>query len=168
MLKKKIRSFFRGNSQLAASLIAVVLLVVPVLCLILSALNYGRNLKTFVYELSVATIYATENNTLKATQSGDEIRVEHHNAFTIFAQFTKKRAKPRRKIPETAPSLTLDYGNGALLECWEIRLEETAARRHGVFWRFTAPDGRVWMYDTDAFSIQLLKNAAALSANEPW
>lgn len=168
MLKKKIRSFFRGNSQLAASLIAVVLLVVPVLCLILSALNYGRNLKTFVYELSVATIYATEHNTLKATQSGDEIRVEHHNAFTIFAQFTKKRAKPRRKIPEAAPSLTLDYGNGALLECWEIRLEETAARRHGVFWRFTTPDGRVWMYDTDAFSIQLLKNAAALSANAPW
>lgn len=167
-MKEKIRYLFRGNSQLVVSGIAALILMVPVVYLILSALNYGRNLKSFVYELSVATIYATENNSLKATQGGDEIRVEHHNAFTIFAQFTKKRAKPQQKEPEGDPALMLDYGNGALLECWEIRLEETAARKHGVFWRFTAPDGRVWMYDTDAFSILLLKNAADLSANEPW
>jgi len=167
-VKEKIRYLFLGNSQLIVSLIAGFLLMAPVVCMILSALNHGRNLKAFVYELSLATIYATENNSLKATQSGEEIRVEHHNAFTIFAQFTKKRAKPQRKIPEGIPSLTLNYGNGAILECWEVRLEETAARKHGVFWRFTAPDGRIWMYDTDAFSIQLLKNASALSANEPW
>jgi len=165
---KKHRSCFRGNSQLISSAIVGILLVAPVVWMIFSALSHSRNLKAFVYELSVATIYATENNTLKATQGGEDIRVEHHNAFTIFAQFTKKRAKPRRDIPEGTPHLILDYGNGALLECWEIRLEETAARRHGVFWRFTAPDGRIWMYDSDAFSILLLKNAAALSTNEPW
>ncbi len=168
MLRQKIRYLFRGNSQLIASGIAALILIVPVILMIFSALNYGRNLKTFVHELSLATIHATENNSLKATQNGDEIRVEHHNAFTIFAQFTKKRAKPQRKTPDGSPSLTLDYGNGALLECWEIQLEETAARKHGVFWRFTAPDGRIWMYDTDAFSILLLKNAAALSTNKPW
>ena len=167
-MKEKIRYFFRGNSQLVISGIVALVLTVPVLLLILSSLNYSRNLKSFVYELSLATISATENNMLKATQNGEEIRVEYHNAFTIFAQFTKDRAKPRRNAPEEAPALTLDYGNGAFLECWEIRLEETAARKHGVFWRFTAPDGNVWMYDTDAFSILLLKNAAALSANEPW
>lgn len=167
-MKEKFRYFFRGNSQLFASLLAGILLTAPVLWMILSAVNHSQNLKAFMYELSLATIHATEHNTLKATQGGDEIRVEHHNAFTIFAQFTKKRAKPRRQVPAGTPSLTLDYGNGAILECWEIRLEETAARKHGVFWRFTSPDGRVWRYDTDAFSIALLKNAAALSANEPW
>lgn len=167
-MKDKIRYLFRGNSQLIVSGIAALVLMIPVVLLILSALNYGRNLKSFVYELSVATVYATENNSLKATQDGKEIRVEHHNAFSIFAQFTKKRAKPQRKAPEENPSLTLDYGNGATLECWEVRLEETAARKHGVFWRFTAPDGKIWMYDSDAFSILLLKNAAALSTNEPW
>ncbi len=167
-MKEKIRYFFRGNSQLVISGIVALVLTVPVLLLILSSLNYSRNLKSFVYELSLATISATENNALKATQNGEEIRVEHHNAFTIFAQFTKERAKPRRNAPEEVPALTLDYGNGAFLECWEIRLEETAARKHGVFWRFTAPDGKVWMYDTDAFSILLLKNAAALSTNAPW
>lgn len=168
MQKERIRYLFRGNSQLFLSGIAALILMVPVILLILSALNYGQDLKAFVYELSVATIYATENNSLKATQNGEDIRVEHHNAFTIFAQFTKKRAKPQQNIPEGAPQLILDYGNGALLECWEVRLEETAARKHGVFWRFTAPDGRFWMYDTDAFSILLLKNAASLSTNEPW
>lgn len=167
-MKETIRSFFRGNTQLYASLIAGALLVAPVLFMIFSALNHSRDLKAFVYELSLATIYATENNSLKATQNGEEIRVEQHNALSIFAQFTKKRAKPQRHIPESTPHLTLDYGNGALLECWEVRLEETAARKHGVFWRFAAPDGRIWMYDTDAFSILLLKNAAALTTNEPW
>jgi hypothetical protein len=167
-LKEQIRYFFRGNSQLMVSFIAGFLLVAPVACMILSAVNHSRNLKAFVYELSVATIYATENDSLKATQGGEEIRVKPHNAFSIFAQFTKKRAKPRREAPENAPRLILDYGNGALLECWEIRLEETAARKHGVFWRFTSPEGNVWMYDTDAFSILLLTNAAALSTNEPW
>ena len=167
-MKERIRSFFRGNSQLYVSLIAGALLVTPVVWMIFSALNHSRNLKAFVYELSLATIYATENDSLKATQNGDEIRVEHNNAFSILAQFTKKRAKPQKKVPEGTPHLTLDYGNGALLECWEVRLEETAARKHGVFWRFTAPDGRIWMYDTDAFSILLLKNAAALATNEPW
>jgi len=164
----KPKRSFRGNSQLIASLIVGFLLAAPALWLILSAVNHSRNLKAFVYELSLATIYATENDSLKATQDGQEIRVEHNNAFTIFAQFTKKRAKPQRRAPEGEPALCLDYGNGALLECWEVRLEETAARKHGVFWRFTAPDGRVWMYDSDAFSILLLKNAAALSTNAPW
>lgn len=167
-MKQKIRSFFCGNSHLLTALLVGILLTAPVVCMIFSALNHSRNLKAFVYELSLATIYATENNSLKATQQGQEIRVEYHNAFTIFAQFTKKRAKPRKDIPEGIPQLTLDYGNGALLECWEVRLEETAARRHGVFWRFTAPDGRSWRYDSDAFSILLLKNAASLSTNEPW
>ena len=167
-MKEKIRYFFHGNSQLFASIIAAILLMAPVVWMILSAVNHSRNLKAFVYELSLATIYAAENNTLKATQNNDEIRVEYHNAFTLFAQFTKKRAKPQRRAPEGEPALCLDYGNGALLECWEVRLEETAARKHGVFWRFTAPDGRVWMYDSDAFSILLLKNAAALSTNAPW
>lgn len=167
-MKQKRRFYFRGNTPLIGSTLAAVLVVLPILWLIFSALHYGQNLKTFVYRLSEATIYATEQDSLKAVQNGTEIRVKHNNAFTIFAQFTKKRAKPQRKAPEGAPQLTLDYGNGALLECWEIRLEETAARRHGVFWRFTAPDGQVWMYDTDAFSIVLLKNAASLSTNNPW
>lgn len=164
----KHRFYVRGNTPLIGSLLGALLVVLPILWLLVSALSYGQNLKSFVHELSLATIYATENDSLKAVQGGDEIRVSHNNALTIFAQFTKKRAKPQRKEPEGDPALMLDYGNGALLECWEIRLEETAARRHGVFWRFMAPDGRVWMYDTDAFSIQLLKNAAALSTNEPW
>lgn len=167
-MKERIRYLFQGNSQLIVSLIVGLLLVAPVVWMIFSALSHSRNLKAFVYELSLATIYATENDSLKATQDGQTIRVEYNNAFSIFAQFTKKRAKPQRKAPEGTPSLTLDYGNGALLECWEIRLEETAVRKHGVFWRFTSPDGRIWMYDTDAFSINLLKNAAAISTNAPW
>ena len=90
-MNEKIRYFFRGNSQFVVSIIAALILSIPVILLIFSALNYGRNLKSFVYELSLATIYATENKSLKATQDGEEIRVEHHNAFSIFAQFTKKR-----------------------------------------------------------------------------
>ena len=167
-MQEKLRYLFRGNRPLILSGIAALLLILPVLLLILSALNYSRKLKDFTYELSLATIYATRHDTLKATQDSQQIRVEAQNALNLFAQFTKDRAKPRRNPPEETPSLTLDYGNGAVLECWEIRLEETAARKHGVFWRFTAPDGRIWMYDTDAFSIQLLKNAAALSTNAPW
>lgn len=159
---------FSIDSRLMASLIAVILVSAPVVWMILSAVIHQRDLKEFVYELSVATVDSTENNTLKAEQDGDVIRVDYHNAFTVFAQFTKKRAKAQSRPPEGDPELVLTYGNGAVLECWEVRLEEFAARKHGVFWRFTSPEGKVWMYDSDAFSLQLLKNATVLSRNEPW
>ncbi len=143
-------------------------LALPVLNLIVSSIQYQRSYRHFLYELSVATVYATDNNVLKAQQKDETARVSHKHAYTLFGHFSKDRLKPRSSAPEEPPALILDYGNGATMECWKVRLEETAARKNGVFWRFTAPSAEVWMYDTDQVSIEGLLRPASVSENEPW
>ena len=162
------RKPFRIDKPLIAAVLLCLAAAAPVVYLIFSSVIYQRGYREFVYQLSVSTVHATDHNTLKAEQNGDTVRVSHQNAYTIFALFTEEHPKLRRETPGDAPDLILDYGNGAVMECWEVRLEDTASRRHGVFWCFTGPDGKVWMYDTDAFNIQALLRPTALSQNGPW
>jgi len=103
-MKEKIRYFFHGNSQLFASIIAAILLMAPVVWMILSAVNHSRNLKAFVYELSLATIYAAENDTLKATQNNDEIRVEYHNALPFSLSSPRNGQSPGGRFRKVLPS----------------------------------------------------------------
>ncbi len=159
---------FHLDRTMVIALLIGAALALPVLNLILSSIQYQRSHKQFIYELSVATIYATDNNLLHAKQGQESARVTHKHAYTLFGHFTKDRLKERSTAPTEPPALILDYGNGAVMECWKVRLEETAARKNGVFWRFTAPDGAVWMYDTDQVSIEGLLRPASVSENAPW
>ena len=155
------------RSILKPLLIAAAVLL-PVVYLIGSGLYHQHNYRTFLYALSDATVYCSQHDSLRASQEEGDARVTEDNAYALYFLFTKKQAKPRHAIPETPPELVLDYGSGAVLECWNWKMEAGARRTYGVFWRFTDPEGRIWMFDTDDLSMPLLKRRSKPEYNQPW
>lgn len=148
-------------------LIAAVVLL-PIVYLIATGLLHQNNYRTFLYALSDATVYCSQNDSLRASQEEGDARVTEENAYALYFLFTKKQAKPRNAVPEEAPQLVLDYGSGALLECWTHKMEEGARRTYGIFWRFTDPEGTIWIFDTDDLSMSLLKRRSKPEYNQPW
>ena len=149
-------------------LLAMALCLLPIVYIIGSGLYHQHNYRTFLYALSEATVYCSENNSLRASQAEGDARVTEENAYALYFLFTKKQAKPRYAAPEEAPDLVLDYGSGAVLECWNYKMEEGARRTYGIFWRFQDPEGKTWMFDTDDLSLTILQRKTKPDYNEPW
>ena len=159
---------YRGTPGFYVLLIIGALIFFSIAALIVSGIRFQFRYRSFVHALSDATVYAYENHSLRAELEEDIVRVSGDNAYDLYFLFSKKQAKKRTTLPEGEPGLTLDYGNGALLECWSCKMEESARRTYGVFWRFTDPDGNVWMYDTDDLGLYKIQRVVSLEWNEPW
>jgi len=155
------------RSVLKILLVAAVVLL-PIVALIASGLLHQHNYRTFLYALSDATVYCSEHDSLRASQEEGDARITEENAYALYFLFTKKQAKPRYEAPREEPGLVLDYGNGAVLECWSHKMEESARRTYGIFWRFTDPEGKEWMFDTDDLSMAILKRRSKPEYNAPW
>lgn len=156
-----------GKSHLFLFLLFVAALL-PIVYIIGSSMHYQLRYRSFVYALSDSTVYCYEHNSLQAQLETDTVRVSGDNAYDLYFLFTKKKAKHHTAAPDTPPSLTLDYGDGSLLECWSWKMEPGARRTYGVFWRFTDSEGNVWMYDTDDLALNKIQRVVSLSLNEPW
>ena len=138
------------------------------LYLIGSALHLQTTYRNFIYALSDSTVYCYENNCLRAELEGDTVRVTGENAYAVYFLFTKKPGKPRVVAPQEDPHLILDYGDGATLECWSYKMEGSARRTYGIFWRFTSAEGKVFLFDTDDLSLSQIKSRVSLKKNAPW
>ena len=161
MAKRKLR--IERSSVLAAVLVLAVLS--PAVWFLASAMHFQNIHREFVHALSEATVYCYENGSLTA-EGEQTVTVDGKDAYDLYFLFTKKQGKRRLQVPQEPPQLVLTYGEGSVLECWNCRMEPGARRSWGVFWRFTAPDGRVWMYDTDDLSLSKLQRVAFASADQ--
>lgn len=159
---------YRGTPGFYVLLVVTALIFISIAALIVSGILFQFRYRSFVHALSDATVYAYENHTLRADMEEDSVRVSGDNAYDLYFLFSKKQAKKRTESPEGLPGIYLDYGNGAVLECWSCKMENSARRTYGVFWRFTAPDGKVWMYDTDDLGLYKIQRVVSLEMNEPW
>lgn len=162
------RKKFLIDKSLLVPLGILALLLGGIAYAIVSSLGYQLSFRDYLYTLSDATVYCYEHHSLRADYEEQSIRVDGDNAYSVYFLFTKNTPKRRYSTPEGAPDLVLDYGNGAVLECWRIRMEESARRSYGVFWRFTSPEGKVWMYDTDGVNLPNVLKLVSLKENEPW
>lgn len=158
----------RIDAQPVIPLLICVAVLLPFLILVGYAMGQQSQYREFVYALSESTVYCYEHHSLRADLEEDSVRVSGENAYDVYFLFTKKRAKPRLTTPDTEPDLTLDYGDGAVLECWRIKMDQKARRSYGIFWRFTSAQGDIWMYDTDDLDLSKLQRVVALDKNEPW
>ena len=150
-------------------LLLCTIILLPMMIMIGSGLYHQYRYRNFLYALSDATVYCSQNNSLCARQEEAEpLRVTEENAYALYFLFTKKHAKPRYSAPEEAPQLVMDYGSGAVMECWRYKMEDSARRSYGIFWRFTNPEGKIWMFDTDDLSLATLQQRLLPEENTPW
>lgn len=121
--------------------------------LILYAMWYQCHYREFVGALSRSTVYAYRNDSLYL-ETGDSAHfISGSRVYLPYDTLTKQPGKLYRTAPDREPDIRLDYGDGAALLLWEVKLEEGAHREYGVFWQFTSPDGESWLYDSDMISM---------------
>ena len=107
--------------------------------------------QAFVSTLSDSTVYAYQHNTLTGRTAEGLSSLEGETSYQLYTLLSGRQPKPRRQAPQESPLLTLDYGDGSSLEFWPVELEDNTQRQTGILWRFTSPEGKVWIYDTDRF-----------------
>lgn len=141
--------------------IAIPLAVCGVICafvlgLFLYAGWYLQHFRAFVRAFSDSTVYAYTHGGVQAQAGEQHYRITGDTVYLPYTQLTGTPGKLYRASPDTAPDLCLEYGDGAVLLLWAVELEPGAAHSTGIFWQFTAADGTVWRYDTDAFPAERL------------
>lgn len=121
--------------------------------------------RDFTASLSESTVYAYQNISLYAETEDGRVRITGENAYSLYYLFSAAKGKEQSTTPNVPPFVRLDYGDGAILECWEYELKDGVKRDTGIFWSFTDPKGNCWMFDSDTFSIANIERLIAKSAN---
>lgn len=136
-------------------LLCAIALAVAVVVFICGSVGWFLWQKTqfqaFISALSDSTVYAYRQDSLTARAEEGTTGLEGETGYQLYTLLSGRQPKPRRQVPQASPMLTLDYGDGATLEFWPVELDGDTQRQTGILWRFTAPEGKIWIYDTDRF-----------------
>ena len=141
----------RRDYVLLAAISLAVGLVIFICASVVWYLWQRNHYLTFVSTLSDSTVYAYENGTLTGREDGAAFSLDRETGYQLYTLLSNQQGKPRRQVPRESPLLTLDYGDGAVLELWPVELDGDTQRQTGILWRFTSSDGHAWVYDTDRF-----------------
>lgn len=111
----------------------------------------------FIAALSDSTTYAYENDCLTTLEGDTPQPADRDNCYPLYILLSDAQGRGSRSVPAETPLLTLDYGDGALLELWPVALKGDTQRETGILFRFTSAQGQVWIYDTDHFGPNTLE-----------
>ena len=140
-----------GGILLCAVLFAVVAAMVIWSCW------YQLRFQQFVSDLSDSTVYAYQNGGLQMEAAGKQVQIEGDLVYEVYQAVAFDGAGRLAERPERAPDAVLTYGDGSLLELWDMELEgyqsDTA---EGVLLRYVDQSGVSYCYDTDGLRLDVL------------
>ena len=113
---EKRRRFSKEKLILYIVIVLVILFIVGFILVRLA--GYQSRVREFRSLLSNSTVYAFDNDCLRADIDGQSIRVSGEHAYDIY-QFMSVRSLGRNALftPRSEP-VTLDYGDGSILRLW--------------------------------------------------
>lgn len=156
----------------AAVFIALAAAVVLIAVWILSAygiLSVRRQFYQFVSAISDSTVYAYENDSLRAEMDGQSIRVTGGNNYSLYHAISVMEPDGRLlHVPEGEADIVLDYGDGAVLRLWKVKGEDGKPKDRGLELVFDAPDGKRFLFSCKNESLSPLERWAGLAGNGPW
>ena len=156
----------KKRSREKVAVIAVAALVIVLLAgfIILRLAGYKARVREFRMQLNHSTIYAYDNDCLRADVAGAAVRITGDHAYDVY-QFMAVRSLGANAlfVPRDTPDVTLTYGDGAVMELWEDSSER------GLYLRFTDADGRVCRFHSRDMKLSdLIARYLAPAKNEPW
>jgi hypothetical protein len=130
---------------------------------------YQLHYRDFVGSISNSTYYAYQNNCLYALQDGEEVLVTGEHNYLLYGIITEEPGKLLKSVPEREADIVLYYGDGGVLELWNVELTyASASSSSGVCWRWTDAEGEIWIYNTDNFTFTTVSLATDLAHNSAW
>ena len=134
----------------------VLILVITAIPIVFSA-NYQRQYHLFQESLAYSTIYSRENDSLTMERDGEVISLNTDGGYhTLLLALVEAGAGRVGKPPGEPATVTVYFGNDASLELWGVELAGYVdpVADHGLFLRYTYPDGKIYAYDTAELTIE--------------
>ena len=116
------------------------------------AAHYQRQYRLFSTDLADSSLYARQHGCLSLERDGETFPLETGADYDRFLFLLVDTGSGRvGKAPEEAPAATLDFGNGARLALWSVKLEGYLSndREYGLYLRYTYAGGKTYGYDTE-------------------
>lgn len=135
-----------GNLPLCLWLLPVVLVTAVVVGLFVWAWKYQADYRDFVADFSNSTYHAYHQNSLRIEKDGKTYSIRQDNVYPIYAGITARGSGRVGKPPEKTPDAVLTYGDGAVMQLWEVALEKG---NMGLFISFVDPEGERYSYDAE-------------------
>ena len=156
----------KKRSREKVTVIAAAALVIVLLAgfIILRLAGYKTRVREFRFRLNHSTIYAYNNDCLRADVEGKTVRITGEHAYDVY-QFMAVRSLGANAlfVPRAAPDVTLTYGDGAVMELWEDPSER------GLYLRFTDAGGGVCRFHSRDMQLDnLISRYLAPGKNETW
>ena len=156
----------RKNSSREKLILSILLALVVLLSVgfvLVRLAGYKTRVREFRAQLSESTVYAYENDCLRAEINGQSIRVTGEHAYDIY-QFMSVRSLGRNTLftPSGEPA-TLDYGDGSVLQMWPDR------KASGIYLRFQSAGGKTFLFHSPDMRLNDIEGRyLSLSKNAPW
>ena len=156
----------RKNSSREKLILSILLALVVLLSVgfvLVRLAGYKTRVREFRAQLSESTIYAYENDCLRAEIDGQAIRITGEHAYDIY-QFMSVRSLGRNALftPRSEP-VTLDYGDGSVLRLWADR------DLRGVHLRYDGANGSKYLFHSRDMRLNdIIARYLSLSKNAAW
>ena len=139
----------RGRSLYAWVLLAAAVLVMGA-ALIAWACSSQHQYRTIVSALADATRSARQTGAFTVTVDGETVPATADKLSDLLRLLTAMGPGRMGPAPADPPRITIDYGDGTVLDIWQVPLENPSNDwTEGPFFRCTFPGGRTYGYDTD-------------------
>ena len=125
---------------------------------------------TFRSDLSDSTVYAYQEDCLRADYQGRSVRVDQEDIYSIMNYINFAGGAPaftdrRLLAPKADPELFLDYGDGTTLAFWRVERQG----KEGIQLLYTDPHGGRYGYVSDRFDLgTILVRYITCKDAEPW
>ena len=140
----------RREKTLRKPLLAAGAVIAAVVALAVWACRYQMQYRDYVAILTDATRAARRTGSFTVTVDGDAVPADADDLSSLLWLITDAGAGRTGAAPQTVPAITIDYGNGTVLEIWQVPLTNPANDwTEGPYFCCTDPDGGRYGYDTD-------------------
>ena len=148
---RKKEKTLRRPLLIAAAILAAVIALIAWSC------RYFFQYRAWVSDLTEATRYARQAGAFTVTVAGTAAEADADDLSELLRLITKAGAGRLGSAPEEMPYITVEYGDGMVLDIWEVPLKNPAnSWTEGPFFRVTRPDGQTYGYDTDQIPFTML------------
>ena len=114
------------------------------------ACRYQLQYRACFSALTDATRHARSSGAFTVTVDGAAVSADANDLSDLLRLLSMAGAGRTGDAPADPPRITIDYGNGTVLDIWEVPLVNPANDwPNGPFLRCTFPSGRTYGYDTD-------------------
>lgn len=140
----------KKQKTLRKPLLIVAVLFVAFAALTLWICRYQLQYRAYFSALTDATRSARSTGAFTVTVDGAAVSADADALSDLLGLLNMAGAGRTGDAPTDPPLITIDYGDGTVLDIWEVPLVNPANNwTDGPFFRCTFPSGKTYGYDTD-------------------